>query len=235
VSNENIEEQVKKANKELYDSAHAQYESVDGRRSPKLAAWLANNLLSIRKRSPGGSLLDLGAGSGFVARCASGIFEDRIGIDISQRILASNLSSFDLAVSADVDRLPFKDSSFDVVTCFAVLHHLYKFDCLVKEAARVLKPGGILYCDHDMDLAFASRFRFLLSIYRKLKNAHAKYDKLKASSQESNYALAEFHEGGVDTRELVNLLASNGFKVEVFFHWFGLNKVTDALFGTRRF
>lgn len=47
--------------------------------------------------------------------------------------------------TADVRKLPFGDSSFDVVVSNAVIHNLYKAsdrDQAIREIARVLKPGG---------------------------------------------------------------------------------------------
>ena len=152
------EQVVKAANRQFYDAVADRYEEIDGRRSPALEAWLRNNLVSIRQRVHGGRLLDIGTGSGLVTRCAEGLFMSRIGIDLSSRILVANREAFDLAVTADVDNLPFADNSIDVVTCFAVLHHLYDLKSLVSEVARVLRPQGIFYSDHDMDAAFSKRF-----------------------------------------------------------------------------
>jgi ubiquinone/menaquinone biosynthesis C-methylase UbiE len=232
-----LERSVKKANKELYDSAHASYEAVDGRRSEELAAWLKTKLLALRKLAPGGRLLDVGTGSGFLCRCASGIFEERAGTDLSQKILVSNLGAFDLAVCADNDRLPFRDNTFDAVACFAVLHHLYGFEKFVREAARILRPGGIFYTDHDMDLSFAGTFGLPLSIYRQFKNSRHKYEKLMRASErgERKYDLAEYQEKGIDTAALERLLGANGFTVSARFHWYGLNKFTNAVFGKREF
>ena len=38
--------------------------------------------------------------------------------------------------------LPFADSSFDLVFCLSVLHHILKVSAQVRELARVLSPGG---------------------------------------------------------------------------------------------
>jgi SAM-dependent methyltransferase len=48
------------------------------------------------------------------------------------------------------DKLDFPDNSFDIITCFFVLHHILDLDKIMKEIRRVLKPGGyILILEHD--------------------------------------------------------------------------------------
>jgi ubiquinone/menaquinone biosynthesis C-methylase UbiE len=49
-------------------------------------------------------------------------------------------------VKGDAHRLPFKDNSFDVVTCQTVLIHLKDPDLALKEMKRVVKKGGIVIC-----------------------------------------------------------------------------------------
>lgn len=225
---------VKQANRTLYDAVAERYEELDGRRSPALAGWLEGTLRDLRRRAPGGTLLDLGAGSGFVCRCAEGVFSPRLGVDISPRILAAHRQAFDLGVACDVDRLPFADASLDVVTCFAVLHHLVGVERLVPELRRVLRPGGLFYSDHDMDEAFRRRFALPLHVYRRARDAGAKYLGAGGVTRET-YRLAEVHEDGVDTPGIQRALSAAGFEVETRFHWFGLTPLTDRVFGRRFF
>ncbi len=169
-------QRVKRANRELYDLVADRYEDVDGRRSPELEAWLRGTLSALAERTGGKRLLDLGTGSGLVPRCATGLYDLRFGIDLSPRILALNRPAFDGAAAADVDRLPFPDGSFDVVTGFAVLHHLPSFEGLAGELARVLSRGGVFYSDHDMDDGFFRRFRWPLAVYRRIHDARSAYE-----------------------------------------------------------
>ncbi|MBI4790099.1 MAG: class I SAM-dependent methyltransferase [Chloroflexi bacterium] len=223
---------VKTANREFYDAVADHYEELDGRRSPALETWLRGNLSELRGRAPGGSLLDIGAGSGLVTRCAEGLFAQRVGIDLSPRILAAHRACFDFGAAADVEHLPFRAASFDVVTCFAVLHHLYDFDGLIAEVKRVLKPAGIFYSDHDMDRGFSTRFQIPLSVYRKLRNARAKYQRASGAITPELYDLTEWQEQGVDAARLIGLLELAGFTVEARFHWFGLIPTLDRFVGT---
>ncbi|MCI0476244.1 MAG: class I SAM-dependent methyltransferase, partial [Anaerolineales bacterium] len=186
----------------------------------------------LRARAPGGCLLDIGAGSGLVTRCAEGLFARRVGVDLSPRILAAHRACFDFGAAADVEQLPFRNASFDVVTCFAVLHHLYAFDGLIAEVRRVLKPGGMFYSDHDMDRGFSQRFRIPLAVYRKFRNARAKYQRASGAITSELYDLTEWQEEGVDSRSLIDLFEKTGFAVQVKFHWFGLIPALDRLAGT---
>jgi ubiquinone/menaquinone biosynthesis C-methylase UbiE len=226
------ENHVKAANRQFYDAVADQYGEIDGRRSSTLETWLRMNLTVIRKRAPGGSLLDIGTGSGLVTRCARGLFVLRVGIDLSSRILVANRNAFDFGVTADVGGLPFADKSFDVITCFAVLHHLYAFEGLVSEVARVLKTGGVFYSDHDLDVSFSRRFRALLLLYRRFHNAESKYRKASEEITQELYNLTEWQENGIDSLDLIRSFQRAGFSVETKFHWFGLTPALDRVLGT---
>lgn len=43
---------------------------------------------------------------------------------------------------ADAEQLPFQDNSFDIVYSYGVMHHSPNTDQCIREALRVLKPGG---------------------------------------------------------------------------------------------
>jgi len=47
------------------------------------------------------------------------------------------------------ERLPFGDASFDIVGTYSVLHHIPDYLLTVSEMLRVLRPGGLLYIDHE--------------------------------------------------------------------------------------
>ena len=47
-------------------------------------------------------------------------------------------------VQADGENLPFADETFDVTYCVATLHHALDLPKMVREMARVTKPGGVV-------------------------------------------------------------------------------------------
>ena len=47
-------------------------------------------------------------------------------------------------LQGDVETLPLKDSSVDVLICLGVITYLKSEDSALRELERVLKPGGVL-------------------------------------------------------------------------------------------
>jgi len=112
-------------------------------------------LLRPAKLEPGASVLDIGCGTGTLALLAChqvGTSGSVHGIDASPEMIArarrkaararANVT-FDVALAQS---LPFRDGQFDVVLSTVMLHHLPRAarEEAVREARRVLKPGGRL-------------------------------------------------------------------------------------------
>jgi ubiquinone/menaquinone biosynthesis C-methylase UbiE len=101
---------------------------------------------------PGDMVLDVACGPGnFSREFARAVGDDGlvVGIDASRTMLsrgAADLRSAGLAnlglVRGDATRLPFGDSSFDGVCCFAALHLFADPLAGLDEMRRVLRPGG---------------------------------------------------------------------------------------------
>lgn len=96
-------------------------------------------------------LLDLGTGSGRMLEVFSGSARQAVGIDVNREMLACarvridqhNLANCSLRL-CDIYHLPFPDGAADAVIVHQVLHFLEDPDGALREAARVLKPGGRL-------------------------------------------------------------------------------------------
>jgi SAM-dependent methyltransferase len=85
-------------------------------------------------------VLDAGCGNGdFAALIAA---PEVVCVDVSEAAAAKARERDLRAEAADIERLPFADAEFDVVTCNWVLYHLTDLDAGLSEIARVLRPGG---------------------------------------------------------------------------------------------
>lgn len=98
-----------------------------------------------------GRLLDIGTGTGRILEIFADHYERAVGVDRSREMLAVARANLDRAgVSdwqvrqGDMYALPTPAGSFDTVTVHMVLHYAEDPAGAIREAARVLKPGGRL-------------------------------------------------------------------------------------------
>lgn len=64
-------------------------------------------------------------------------------------------------VNLNTEPLPYKDASFDLVTCTEVIEHLEHYRSVLREISRVLRPGGVCILSTPNVLNLRSRLRYL--------------------------------------------------------------------------
>lgn len=112
------------------------------------------------------SVLDVGCGNGeileAVKRSRPGI-TTAVGMDMASSV-ADKLAKRGLqGVAGDLNAAwPFADATFDVVIAAEIIEHVFDTDLLVKEAFRVLAPGGSLVLTTP-NLAYAANRLLLLA------------------------------------------------------------------------
>jgi ubiquinone/menaquinone biosynthesis C-methylase UbiE len=92
----------------------------------------------------GTKVLDNGCGTGWFGKMLQDKGADVIGTDISDTLL-EEASKYIPTEKASSYELPFDDQAFDYVVSFMVIHVLDDPAKAIKEAWRVLKPGGKFY------------------------------------------------------------------------------------------
>lgn len=105
---------------------------------------LISYLFNVFQLSAGKKLLEPGCGRGEHLRIFKELGMDVYGTDISPE---SKKISSDLNISIcdlDLENLPYAENTFDVVYSKSFLEHLTEPTIFLKEAYRVLKPGGLL-------------------------------------------------------------------------------------------
>lgn len=113
---------------------------------------IGSELFDLWPTSNGGRVgrsIDIGCGSGRWTRYLSARHDHMEAVDPSTAIAKAAEVHADLAsvrwTQARAEDLPFPDHSFDMALCIGVLHHLLDPEVALREAQRVVKPGGSFY------------------------------------------------------------------------------------------
>jgi SAM-dependent methyltransferase len=109
-----------------------------------------------------GRVLDAGCGGGGTVLSLAEECGFAVGLDLLARFAGSGTrlraekgianAAF---VQGDAARLPFRDSSFDLVLSHSVIEHVQAADSYLRECHRVLRAGGVLYLSTAPTLSLA--------------------------------------------------------------------------------
>ncbi len=123
-----------------------------------MAGWLAHvhrypefreRWDAVAGRWDGKVVVDIGCGPGNLLRSLEGAPQIAIGIDVARGSLEMAAELGYVPLLADVHAIPLRSGIADVVALNATLHHCVDMDTVLLEAARLVKPGGVLVLDHD--------------------------------------------------------------------------------------
>jgi SAM-dependent methyltransferase len=169
-------------------------------------------------------LVDIGCGPGNVLASLGGNPREAIGVDIAPGSLEMAAQVGYVPLLADAHAVPLKSGIADIVAINGSLHHCDDMRRVLAEAARIVRPGGILITDHDpQQTAWAFRgiallmWRLRVPIYRWIKRGgHS------PQNDEQTWALATelHHRPGDGTSEalLRSTLEPLGFSVDIYPH-----------------
>ena len=202
------ERDVSEANRRVYNEKCVEsYDANPSLFGEEQTRRLHRILTEIRATCGGSHFLDVGCGTGNVLRVAQAHFEECVGLDQAEVMLARvapQLPNVKL-VAAQAQKLPFPAESFDAVSMYALLHHLYDPLTALEEAARVLRPGGVLYTDHDPNLNFGRFYQLWCRLVQGRRYGFG-------TELED---IAEYHHtvtGGLDPQRLARRLSELGFR-----------------------
>jgi ubiquinone/menaquinone biosynthesis C-methylase UbiE len=152
-----IDERAIRAHADLRFRSEYDYALFEYYRSAKVIAFLERAGVTIR-----GRVLDMGCGGGGMPLSLAEEAREVIGIDPAERFQDAGvrlgrergLRNLRFAL-ADGMALPFRDGAFDLVLSHAVIEHVADAPQYLREAARVLAPGGRVYLSTSPYLSFA--------------------------------------------------------------------------------
>lgn len=179
--------------------------------------------------------LDFGCGTGFVIHLAHDLLAEIHGIDITVEMMEQvdkGLKNVHLHEGL-AENTPFSSDYFHMAFAYSFMDHLADPESFLKEAFRVLKPGGVLYADLNPNRAFidaiasseeartASR-HILKEIEGALRNGRLYQRKYGIDPEVLEQAEpVKTIQRGFDPDEVREAATRIGFsRVEVEHHWF---------------
>ncbi|MBO0840427.1 MAG: demethylmenaquinone methyltransferase [Sciscionella sp.] len=157
---------------------------------------------------PDDRVLDLAAGTAVSTAMFARSGAWCVAADFSLGMLRAGLHRDQPMVAADALRLPFADASFDALTCCFGMRNVHDVGRALREAARVVRPGGrLVICEVSTPTFAPIRFvhqRFLLKLITGMAS------RVSSNPQAYRY-LAESTAAWPAQREFAELIAAAGW------------------------
>jgi ubiquinone/menaquinone biosynthesis C-methylase UbiE len=224
------------ANIEVHSRLAESYSTCEPHFRPENVEKVERRLAEIIQSVGNESLLDLGCGTGFIINIAKRYVSRIVGVDVTQAMLDKVDTAGPAAITLynhDTGSFPVEEGSFDAVTAYSFLHHLYDIRPTLETAFKALRPGGKLYADLEPNYYFWKEIHGLERdgaydpiIRREIEMVAYKDEDIEKQFgvAKDTFNKAEYGKniaGGLRDDALVGMLTDVGFAgVDVFFQWF---------------
>lgn len=237
MSDPKMYQQVIDANIALHSRLASDYSTCEPHFRPENVAAVESKLRAVAERAGGSRrMLDLGCGTGFMIQIGRRIFSEIHGVDVTQAMLDKVDRSGPARIElfrADSGAFQPEAGSYDVVTSYSFLHHLYDCTPTLHTAHRALKPGGCYYVDLEPNFEFWDAISKLPRdghndpiVKREIEMVAYKDEDIEKQFGVSAdvFNKAEYGKsvlGGFSGSALESKLKDAGFgRVELFYEWF---------------
>ena len=200
----------------VFDKVYSQYDLMNDFMSLGIHRIWKKNLLNMMNPHNNQNLIDVACGTGDVAKLFLNFVNKSSKItcvDPNKGMLKKGkekLKDFKNLkwINASAENLPVKDDSFDFYTISFGLRNTKNLNRALKEAYRVLKPGGRYLCLEFSKIQNSS-LNFLYKNYSKIIPSIGKI--VVGESEPYDYLIKSIEEF-VSQEELLDLLKNNNFK-----------------------
>ena len=131
---------------DLFDRTALDYERIEGLMAMGSGSWYRRHALSSARLQPGMRVIDVGTGTGLVAREAARLVGPQgfvLGVDPSAAMLANARAVAGVRLAQGrAESIPAPDASADFLCMGYALRHISDLAVAFREFERVLRPGG---------------------------------------------------------------------------------------------
>jgi ubiquinone/menaquinone biosynthesis C-methylase UbiE len=228
--------EVIQANQKVHTALAGVYNTSEPHFRPENIAHVEDKLRDIFTRTGARRLLDLGCGTGFIVNIAKKYVAEIDGVDVTEAMLQQVDRSGGATIRlhlADTGTFPVEPGSYDVVTAYSFLHHLYDIGPTLQTAARGLRPGGQFFCDLEPNRLFWEGIKSLdpVAVYHPIVERERASVLEKDTEIQEKFAIdkdvfnqAEYNKnitGGFSEEALTRELLAAGFReVSFSYYWF---------------
>lgn len=144
-------------------------------------------LTKILKKHKPKKVLEAGCGTGRILLPLAKLGYNIEGFDLSENMLKElNKKNSNVKTKiGDIEKIPYKDETFDLTYSITVLMHMSKIDKAIKEMIRVTKKGGYIIFDLPNKESIWTKISILLNPKKKRSLLYSKKDIQKILKKEN--------------------------------------------------
>ena len=200
----------------VFDDVYDRYDLMNDLMSLGIHRLWKKNLLNMMNPTSNSKLADVACGTGDIAKLFLNNFSKENSVtcvDPNKNMIKKgkqklkNFKNIDWII-ASAENLPLKNNSYDYYTISFGIRNTKNLTKALKEAYRILKPGGRFFC-----LEFSKiQNQNLDFLYKKYSKLIPSLGKIILGKKEPYEYLIKSIESFVNQDELINLMIKNGFK-----------------------
>ena len=200
----------------VFDDVYDRYDLMNDLMSLGIHRLWKKNLLNMMNPTSNSKLADVACGTGDIAKLFLNNFSKENSVtcvDPNKNMIKKgkqklkNFKNIDWII-ASAEKLPLKNNSYDYYTISFGIRNTKNLTKALKEAYRILKPGGRFFC-----LEFSKiQNQNLDFLYKKYSKLIPSLGKIILGKKEPYEYLIKSIESFVSQDELINLMIKNGFK-----------------------